>query len=148
MKRILPLAVVGVLACGGGAGGDRAVIQNKGSDTLLSVAQSWAEAYSVVNPNVAVAVTGGGSGTGISAMINGTVDIANASRKMKDSELEQARANGNEPIEYVVGYDALAIFLHADNPIDQITLAQLQAVYMEGGAAETWADLGVEVPGC
>ncbi|NIM00916.1 MAG: phosphate-binding protein, partial [Acidobacteria bacterium] len=74
--------------------------------TLVNVAQAWAEAYKEVNPEVGIAVTGGGSGTGISAMINGTVDIANASRKMKDRELQAARATGIEPVEFVVGYDA------------------------------------------
>ena len=78
MKRFLKTvpAVLLMLACGGGDSADRGVIQNKGSDTLVNVAQAWAEEYGVVNPNVAVAVSGGGSGTGISAMINGTVDIA------------------------------------------------------------------------
>ena len=109
-----------------------AVIQNRGSDTLLNVAQAWAEAYAAVNADVAVAVTGGGSGTGISAMINGTVDIANASRKMRDSEIELARENGVEPIEFVVGYDALAVYLHEDNPIEGLSLAQLQGIYGEG----------------
>ena len=68
----------------------RELIQNKGSDTLVNVAQAWAEAYQEVNSDVAVAVSGGGSGTGIAAMINGTVDIANASRKMKASEMALA----------------------------------------------------------
>ena len=76
----------------------RTVIQNKGSDTLVNVAQAWAEAYQKVNSNIAVAVTGGGSGTGIAAMINGTVDIANASRKMKDKELKLAQKNGQTPV--------------------------------------------------
>jgi phosphate transport system substrate-binding protein len=138
------------LACGPGGegGGSRTVIQNKGSDTLVNVAQAWAEAYGTVNPNVAVAVTGGGSGTGISSMINGTVDLANSSRSMRESELEAARGNGVEPLEHVVGYDALAVFLHPDNPINEITLAQLASIYGEGGAAENWADLGIQVPGC
>lgn len=70
----------------------RTVIQNKGSDTLVNVAQAWAEEYRKVDPDVAVAVSGGGSGTGIAAMINGTVDIANASRKMKDKEIKLANA--------------------------------------------------------
>ena len=148
MKRFLPIAALAILACGGGDRDQRAVIQNKGSDTLLNVAQAWAEAYSAVNPNVAVAVTGGGSGTGVSAMINGTVDIANSSRKMRESEIEAARANGVEPIEFIVGYDALAVYLHADNPIESMTLDQLRAVYGDGGAATAWSDLGVSVPGC
>ena len=72
MRTVVRLSLVALTACGGGT--DRAMIQNKGSDTLVNVAQSWAEAYREVNPNVAVAVTGGGSGTGIAALINGTVD--------------------------------------------------------------------------
>ena len=149
MKRIAPLVALTIAACGGAGGRDqRAVIQNKGSDTLLNVAQAWAEAYAAVNPNIAVAVTGGGSGTGISAMINGTVDIANSSRKMRESEIEAARGNGVEPIEFIVGYDALAVYLHEDNPIDVLTLDQLKAIYGERGPVTKWSDLGVEVPGC
>lgn len=149
MKRIAPLLALAIAACGGADGRDqRAVIQNKGSDTLLNVAQAWAEAYAAVNPNVAVAVTGGGSGTGISAMINGTVDIANASRKMRESEIEAARGNGVEPIEFIVGYDALAVYLHEDNPIEVLTLNQLKDIYGEGGHVTKWSDLGVVVPGC
>ena len=81
-------------------------------------------------------------------MINGTVDLANASRKMKDKELEQARANGQDPLEHVVGFDALAVFIHPDNPMDAISLAQLAEIYGEGGTATKWSDLGVQVPGC
>ena len=134
-----------VVACGGSS---RNVIQNKGSDTLVNVAQAWAENYAAVVPGTAVAVTGGGSGTGISAMINGTVDIANSSRRMKDSEIELARGNGNEPIEFVVGYDAVAVFVHPDNPLGEVSLEQLAELYGEGGGFETWRQLGVEVPGC
>ncbi|MCY3592837.1 MAG: phosphate ABC transporter substrate-binding protein [Acidobacteria bacterium] len=143
----LALAAALIAACGGGSG-SRSVIQNKGSDTLVNVAQAWAEEYAALRPGTAVAVTGGGSGTGIAAMINGTVDIANSSRKMKDSELELARGNGNEPIEFVVGYDALAVYVHPDNPIDEVSLEQLAALYGEGGDVDTWSQYGVEVPGC
>jgi len=134
------------LACGGS--GERTVIQNRGSDTLVNVAQAWAERYGEINPNVAVAVSGGGSGTGISAMINGTVDIANASRSMRESEVEAARAGGNEPVEHIVGFDAVAIFLHPDNPISTMSTEQLAQIYGDGGGYETWSDLGVSVPGC
>jgi phosphate transport system substrate-binding protein len=140
------------LSCGGGSeggSGSRTLIQNKGSDTLVNVAQAWAEAYGAINPNVAVAVTGGGSGTGFSALINGTVDIANASREIRESEIESVRTNrGVEPLEFIVGYDALAVYLHQDNPIDAVTIPQLAAVYGEGGPSEVWEDLGVTVPGC
>ncbi len=128
--------------------GARTEIQNKGSDTLVNVAQAWAEAYQEVDPEVAVAVSGGGSGTGIAALINGTVDIANASREIKSKELEMAAGNGIKPMEHVVGYDALAVFLHADNPIDTLTIAQLREIYGRGGKATRWTDLGIEVPGC
>ncbi len=143
-----------LVACGGGGGDDadggraqRTLLQNKGSDTLVNVAQAWAEAYREVDPSVAVAVTGGGSGTGISALINGTVDLANTSRSMKDKEIEKARQNGIEPVEHIVGYDALAVYVHKDNPIESITFAQLAAIYGEGGTTKTWDQLGITVPG-
>ena len=126
----------------------RTLIQNKGSDTLVNVAQAWAEAYKDVDANVAVAVSGGGSGTGISALINGTVDLANSSREMKDKEKEMAMANGVTPIEHVVGFDALVVYLHQDNPADSLSIAQLADVYGEGGTIETWSGLGLTVPGC
>lgn len=155
MVRIFSLLVLGLLvtACGrptNGEGGssNRTLIQNKGSDTLVNVAQAWAEAYKEVNPDVAVAVSGGGSGTGFSALINGTVDIANASRKMKDKEVQMAQDNGVEPVEYTVGFDALAVFVHKDNPLDSLSIEQLAAIYGEGGAIEKWSQLGLTVPGC
>ena len=126
----------------------RTLIQNKGSDTLVNVAQAWAEAYPKVNPDVAVAVSGGGSGTGIAAMINGTVDIANASRKMKAKETELAEKNGQHPVEHVVGYDALAVFIHKDNPIQSMSLAQLKDIYGRDPKVKNWSDMGITVPGC
>ncbi|MBF0296887.1 MAG: phosphate ABC transporter substrate-binding protein [Magnetococcales bacterium] len=126
----------------------RTMIQNKGSDTLVNVAQAWAEAYQKVKPDVAVAVTGGGSGTGIAAMINGTVDLANSSRAMKDKEIAEAKKNGHTPIEHLVGYDALAIFVHKDNPLKSISIKQLADIYGDGGKSDNWSKLGVTVPGC
>jgi phosphate transport system substrate-binding protein len=136
-------------ACGRPEGGSsRAVIENKGSDTLVNVAQAWAEAYRTVNPSVAVAVTGGGSGTGIAALINGTVDIANSSREIKDEERAMAQANDHTPVEHLVGYDALAVYIHPDNPLAEVTLEQLAGIYGETGEIETWSQLGISVPGC
>jgi phosphate transport system substrate-binding protein len=135
-----------LVACGGGQ--DRQVIQNKGSDTLVNVAQAWAEAYQVVDPATVVAVSGGGSGTGIAALINGTVDIANASRAMKDKEIQLAKDGGHNPIQHIVGYDALAVYLHADNPLKDISIEQLAEIYGDNGKFTKWTDLGVEVPGC
>ncbi len=152
LNKALTLSLFAVLlttGCGrGGSESGRQVLQNKGSDTLVNVAQAWAEEYQTVNPTVAIAVTGGGSGTGIAALINGTVDIANSSRSMKDREIDLARQNGNEPVEHIVGYDALAVFVHPDNPMDGVSIETLAGIYGEGGTTENWTDIGIEVPGC
>ena len=147
-KRIIVLAL---LASGLGATlaiQARTLIQNKGSDTLVNVAQAWAEAYPEVNPEVNVAVSGGGSGTGIAAMINGTVDIANASRQMKEKEIKSAEANGQHPVEHVVGFDALAVFINNNNPITSLSIEQLRNIYGRDPKFTKWSDLGVKVPGC
>ena len=145
---MLGLLALVLVACGGGERVSRTLIQNKGSDTLVNVAQAWAEAYAQINPNVAVAVTGGGSGTGIAALIGGSVDIANSSRSMEEEEFEMANGRGVVPNELIVGYDALAIYIHPDNPIDEFTLDQLADIYGENGTAESWSQLGITVPGC
>ncbi|MEA3412246.1 MAG: phosphate ABC transporter substrate-binding protein [Pseudomonadota bacterium] len=147
MKRLPILFFVFLVATAGNALA-RNEIQNKGSDTLVNVAQAWAEAYQTVNPDVAIAVSGGGSGTGIAALINGTVDIANASRKVKDKEMEMAKQRGNTPVEHIVGYDALAVFLNSANPMDTLSIEQLNEVFGRGGKATKWTDLDVEVQGC
>ena len=116
---------------------------------MVNLAQAWAEAYKAVAPEVDVEVSGGGSGVGIAALVRGTVDIANASRDLKPDEMEQARRNtGKTPKEITVGYDALAVFVHKDNPLEEITFEQLTAIYGEGGATTRWSELGVKVPGC
>ena len=150
MTRYTVIATLAVLLLAGcsRSGSQRQVLQNKGSDTLVNVAQAWAEAYQGINPELAIAVTGGGSGTGIASMINGTVDLANSSRKIKDSEMEQAQANGQNPIEHIVGYDALAVYTHPDNPLDGVSIEQLASVYGENGPVVNWTQLGIEVPGC
>jgi phosphate transport system substrate-binding protein len=147
-KVMLGLLALVLVACGGGERVSRTLIQNKGSDTLVNVAQAWAEAYAQINPSVAVAVTGGGSGTGIAALIGGSVDIASSSRSMKEEEFEMANERGVVPNELIVGYDAIAIYIHPDNPIDEFTLDQLADIYGENGTAESWSQLGITVPGC
>ena len=147
-RPLLLLLAVALGACVPSGKSSRSVIQNKGSDTLVNVAQAWAEAYKEVDPNVAIAVSGGGSGTGISALLNGTVDIANASRKLKDKEMDAAKGKGVDPQEFVVGYDALAVYLHPDNPLQSVSVEQLAQIYGDGGTLEDWSQLGVEVPGC
>lgn len=126
------------------------IIQNKGSDTLVNLAQAWAEEYKKVKPEVAIAVSGGGSGTGIAALINGTVDIANSSRAMKEEERAEARKNnGKEINEFIVGMDALAVFVHPKNPLAGLTLEEIACIYGEGGKCVYWHDVrGTVVPGC
>jgi phosphate transport system substrate-binding protein len=146
MKRILVALVLILSACNRG---DRKVIQNKGSDTMVNLAQAWAEEYRKVKPEVGIAVSGGGSGTGIASLENGTVDIANASREMKKEEADTAKKNtGKDPVQHLVAYDALAIYVHPSNPIAKIAKDQLKCIYGEGGKCDKWSDIGVEVPQC
>jgi phosphate transport system substrate-binding protein len=145
---VVSAITVSAFLAGCGGGQDRQVIQNKGSDTLVNVAQAWAEAYQLVDPTTVVAVSGGGSGTGIAALINGTVDIANASRAMKDKEIQMAKDADHEPVQHIVGYDALVVYLHADNPLSVVSIKQLAEIYGDGGGYTKWTDLGVDVPGC
>ena len=133
---------------GSGEAAKKQTIQNKGSDTMVNLAQAWAEEYHKAAPDVDVEVSGGGSGVGIAALEKGTIDIANASRNMKPEEIATAKKNtGKDPKEFVVGYDALAIYVHKDNPMNEITLDQIAQIYAEGGAITKWADLGVTIPG-
>ncbi len=142
--KILPFALAIVAASS--ACSRQKWIQNKGSDTMLEVAQKWAEEYHIVKPTVGIAVSGGGSGGGITGVIDGTVDIANASRAMKDKELEAAKKKGHNPVQHHVGYDGIAIFVHKENPIASITLEQLKQIYVENGTITKWSQLGVTLP--
>jgi phosphate transport system substrate-binding protein len=117
-------------------------LENKGSDTMVNLALYWAEEYQKLHPEVRISVTGGGSGTGISSLINNTVDLANASRQIKLEEIESANKNGVDPIEYVVARDAIAVIVHPDNPINQLTLQEVSDIYT--GRIENWIQLGGE----
>lgn len=136
-------------ACGGkGPEPAKTTIQVKGSDTMVNVAQAWAEEYKKAEPGVDIEVSGGGSGVGIAALEKGTIDIADASRNMKPEEIEQARRNtGKEPKEFIVGFDALAVYVNKDNPLNEITLDQLAQIFAEGGTITKWAQLGTQIPG-
>jgi phosphate transport system substrate-binding protein len=117
------------------------VITEKGSDTMILLANRWAEAYAKKKPSVEVQVTGGGSGTGISALINGTTDIANASRQMKDEERAQVKQKfGNDPIEIPVARDGITIYVNAANTLEQITIAQLRDLFL--GKVTNWKQIG------
>ena len=120
--------------------GQVTLIENKGSDTIVNLALAWAEEYQVINPAVRLSVTGGGSGTGIAALINGTVDIANASRRMKEEEKESAINNGSTPVEFIIARDAIAIIVNPENPVDNLTLKQISDIY--SGKINNWQEIG------
>ncbi|HEX2906357.1 MAG TPA: phosphate ABC transporter substrate-binding protein [Phototrophicaceae bacterium] len=120
--------------------GSQISIENKGSDTLVNLALAWAETYHQIHPEISIAVTGGGTGTGMAALINGTVDIANASREMKAEEFAAAKANGIEPEEFPVAIDAIAVIVHPDNPVSELTLQQLADIFT--GRIENWREVG------
>ena len=124
------------------APGAGAYIENKGSDTLVNVALAWAEQYQKLHPDVRLSVTGGGSGTGIAALINGTVDIANASRKINKDELAAAKKNGFNPVEFVVARDAIGVIVNHNNPITELTLQQISDIYT--GKISNWQEVGGE----
>src|SRR5215212_9326854 len=117
-------------------------IENKGSDTIVNLALAWAEQYQAEHPDVRISVTGGGSGTGMASLINKTVDIANASRKIKDEELSEAKANGVEPVEQIISRDAIAVIVNPKNPVGQLTLKQISDIY--SGKISNWSEVGGE----
>jgi phosphate transport system substrate-binding protein len=117
-------------------------IENKGSDTMVNLALAWAERYQQVNPNARISVSGGGSGTGITSLISGTVDIANASRRITEEELAAARQAGYDPHEFTIARDAIAIIVNPRNPVSNLTLQQLSRIYR--GEINNWSELGGE----
>jgi len=118
----------------------KTVISVKGSDTMVNLAQKWAEVYMQNNPNVSIQVTGGGSGTGVAALLNGTLDLANSSRELKDSELETAKQKGVAPVVYEVALDGIAVIVHPDNQIDNLTVKQVSDIF--SGKITNWKQLG------
>jgi phosphate transport system substrate-binding protein len=119
-----------------------AYIENKGSDTIVNLALAWAEAYQKVKPEVSISVTGGGSGTGLTALLNKTVDIANASRQITPQELATAKASGLNPQEFVIARDAIAVIVNPSNPVNHLTLEQLSKIYR--GEINNWQEVGGE----
>lgn len=115
-------------------------INIEGSDTLVNLSTAWAQTFMTENPNVMIAVKGGGSGTGIASLINGTIDFANASREMKDEEIEQAKANGIDPVEHTVARDGIAVIVNPANGVAGLTLDQLGRIYR--GEVTNWKDVG------
>ena len=146
--QFLAWAIPMFLLCGCGPGNgeagddDSATIRIEGSDTMVNLAQAWAEKYDEKHPEVSVQVLGGGSGVGIAALINGTCEMANSSREMTEKEIRLAKQQaGVEPVEFTVGHDALAVYVHKDNPVDSISLEELAEIYGDGGNTTNWSQL-------
>ena len=113
----------------------------KGSDTMVILAQKWAEVYMKSNPDAAIQVTGGGSGVGISALINGATDIANASRKMKPTEKEKLKARYNTlGVEVACAKDGITVYLHPSNKVKELTIKQLSEIFK--GNIKNWKEVG------
>src|SRR4030043_2458855 len=134
---LVPLFLIG---CKKKTEEEKLVITVKGSDTMVNLSQKWAEEYMKKYPNVSIQVTGGGSGTGIAALLNGTTDLANASREMEQKELELAAEQEIKPIQYDVALDGIAIIIHPSNNIDNLTIAQLGDIFT--GKITNWKQIG------
>lgn len=107
----------------------KSVISIKGSDTMVNLAQKWAEVYMNMNKNISIQVTGGGSGTGIAALINGTTDIATSSRELKPKEIDLAKSKNVSYNEMAVALDGLAVIVHPSNPLDNLTIEQIRDIF-------------------
>jgi phosphate transport system substrate-binding protein len=112
----------------------------KGSDTMVHLMSTLAEAYMKKNVGQQVSVTGGGSGTGIAALINGTTDICASSRDMQQKEKDQAAAKNITPVEKVIAYDGIAVIIHPENPVKELTMDQIKKIYT--GVFKSWKDVG------
>ncbi|HLS89603.1 MAG TPA: PstS family phosphate ABC transporter substrate-binding protein [Sphingobacteriaceae bacterium] len=158
-RTVIPalLAIAGLVLVGCGAqdpgqgaqdnGGDdlSGYIDVRGSDTMVNLGQSWAEAFMDRHGGVQIAVTGGGSGTGIAQLLNNNTHIAQASRPMKPEEFQEAAQRGVDVHEFIVGQDGVVIAVHRDNPIDRLTVEQLKGIFT--GRITHWSELGWEEGG-
>jgi phosphate transport system substrate-binding protein len=134
---------------GGDAPVKKKTVSNIGSDTMVNLAAAWAEAYGAVDKTVLIEVNGGGSGVGVKGLINGTAELANSSRHMEDKEKAELKAKRQlDAQEFIVGFDALSIYVHKDNPMTEITMEELGELYRSDGKITRWGQLGVNaIPG-
>ncbi len=123
-------------------------IRNEGSATLSNIALIWAENYQKFNPGVEITVIRSSSGAGIAKFINSSIELVNSSQPMRDKEIKLAVKYGKTPRAHTVGYDALALYVHKDNPISSLSIPELAEIFAEGGNATQWMDFGIEVPTC
>lgn len=143
IKKVLGMMILGMgLLINSEAEARSSIVQIKGSDTILNVSQRVVENYMEIAPKARIAVTGGGSGVGISSLINGTTEIAMASRNIKGKELELAKKRGRDIEEIVLGYDGIVVITNLENPIKDINLKTLGKIYR--GEVRNWKELGGE----
>ncbi|AEA46884.1 PstS family phosphate ABC transporter substrate-binding protein [Archaeoglobus veneficus] len=145
MRWLVFLILVALLICGcvqqGPKDEESLEIYIKGSDTLVQLVSNLAEAYMEKNPDTSIVVSGGGSGTGIKALINGEIDVADASREMKDSEIEQIKQKyGTEPLRLIIARDMLAVVVNPSNPVDKLTVEQVAKIF--AGEITNWKEVG------
>lgn len=135
------------IQCSSRSGRASETIQIKGSDTMVNLVQAWVEAFKLVDPSIDIEVSGGGSGVGIAALERGAVDIATASRNIKENEANAVTENtGKEPVEFIVAFDALALYVNKNNPLDSITISDLARIYGDDNRAYHWKELGAIIP--
>ena len=139
MKNMMIFLVLIFFTVMTGRGEDKITV--KGSDTMVILSQRWAEKYMAAHADVTIQVTGGGSGTGLSALINGTTDIANSSRPIKNSERDKLKERfGTRGIEIKCALDGLAVYVHKNNPVKELSLQQLKDIYT--GKIRNWKEVG------
>ncbi len=139
-KKLFLILVVLLIASPAFARSGKNSIQIKGSDTMVNLGQAWSEKYMELNPGDFIAVTGGGSGTGLSSLISGSCDIAMSSRNIKEKEIILAKVKGINPNEVKVGLDGLAVVVNPSNPVTNLTLDQLAGIFT--GRISNWKELG------
>ncbi|UCE65025.1 MAG: PstS family phosphate ABC transporter substrate-binding protein [Candidatus Zixiibacteriota bacterium] len=141
---ILPFVFLSVIMIGCSRSEKKSAAQDqlliKGSDTMVHLGSTWAEAFMNMHKDIEVSVTGGGSGTGIAALMNGTTDICMASRKIKDKEMKMAAEKNITPREFVVARDGIAVVVNPANPLDEATVEQIGKIYT--GQYTSWKQLG------
>jgi len=149
IKKILTISLSVIVAsvllvgCGGKDSGEKTApkyITVKGSDTMVHLASAWAEAYMRAHPDTDISVTGGGSGTGIAALLNGTTDICIASRDIKEKEVKMAADKGITPNEIVTSRDGIAVVVNPENPLSELTIEQIGKIYT--GVYKNWREVG------
>jgi phosphate transport system substrate-binding protein len=140
MKKLYPILTTLLVAVSVFAGPGKNFVQIKGSDTMVNLGQAWAEKYMELNPQDFISVTGGGSGTGLAALISGTCDIAMSSRNIKQKESDLAVSKGINPFEIKIALDGLAVVVNPENPVGRLTLEQLAQIFT--GKITNWKQAG------